>query len=179
MRIALFALLLGACCSTPAPKPALTQREPEPKPLIPNRPQGGQSIEDAFPPERLARTGYDIVVLTIVETEKRSGTTNGKPPELKVRIDEVLAGKATVGEKPGVWSPPPSGIDWTGESARQARAEWEARPLPAPEAGVKLIVLGREVDGIYRISAKLRTPYSDDDRKTWLERIDRAQHGPE
>lgn len=177
MRTALFGLLFGACCTArPAPA-ALTQVEPEPKPLI-ARPTS-HPPDDAFPPERLARRGYDIVVLTILASEKRSGTTNGQPPTLKVRVDEVLAGKATVGERAGVWSPPPSGVDWVGESARQAKAEWEARPLAGPEAGQKLIVLGREVDGIYRISAKLRTPYSDDERQLWVERISKAQSAPE
>jgi len=177
-------LLLAACCSTPAAKPAYVEPEAPPPALTAHEPlgvpSGGQSLEDAFPPERLARVGgYDIVVLTILATDGRSGTTNGRPPTLKVRVDEVLAGKVTPGERPGVWSPPPSGVDWSGESARQARAEWEARPLAAPSAGQKLIVLGREIDGVFRLSAKLRAPYSDEARSLWIERIQKPEPRPE
>lgn len=176
------ALFISACCTARAPSGVapVTEPEPEPKAIGPiEARQGGQSVEDAFPPERLARVGYDIVVVTIVASDKRSGTTNGRPPEVVVRVEEVLAGKVAPGERRGLWAAPPSGIDWSGESARQARAEWEARPLPAPEAGVRLIALGREVDGVYRISAKLRSPYSDDERAKWVERIQKAPGGTE
>lgn len=166
----------SACCgSAPearAPAPEADANGVVAKPPLRHPGNGGMAIEDAFPPERMALGhGYSIVVLTVVTTDTRDATTNGDPPKIAVRVDEVLAGEAPLGERRGQWSPPPSGVDWVGKGAAEAKAEWASRPLLAPPAGARLIVLGRDVDGEFRVSAKLRDDYSDNGKAQWVERI--------
>lgn len=173
---------LAACCAAPIPAPERvvpgdpdTPDGPDAHALRPPRggPGGGIAIDQAFPPERLALGhGYSIVVLTVVATDPRGAATHGDPPAIVVNIEEVLAGGVAPGQRPGQWSPPPSGIDWTGPSAAAAKAEWAQVALAAPPVGLRVIALGREVDGVFRVSAKLREPFSDAGKATWLERID-------
>ncbi|MFO0748325.1 MAG: hypothetical protein U1F43_22085 [Myxococcota bacterium] len=171
----LAACLVSACCSTSAPPAPQPEAEPHALVAPPHR-DGGISAEQAFPPEVMALGhGYSIVVLTVVATDARGTATNDAPPHIVVRIDEVLAGEAAPGERPGQWSPPPSGVDWSGPSAQAAKAEWARRPLEAPPVGLRILALGRDVDGTFRVSARLRDAYSDAGRAELVERIARER----
>ncbi|MCC6621614.1 MAG: hypothetical protein IT385_10195 [Deltaproteobacteria bacterium] len=171
--------LMGACCSTPEQAPA-PQVEAGPGgetsalgPLKRPPASAGISVEEAWEPERLVyAAGYDLIVLTVVGPETRRGTTNADPPRLGIHVDEVLGGKASTGERQAVWAPPPHGVDWVGSGSREALAAWGARPLAGPAAGAKLIALGKEVGGAYRIAARLREPFTVEGRARWLARLE-------
>jgi len=181
---------LGACCSAPevkapGPQAVAPARDGEPEERVGalgplKRPLGpaGITAEMAWEPERLViAAGYDLIVMTVTRADARVGTTNAEPPRILVTIDEVLGGAVAPGPREVVWAPPPHGVDWVGAGSQDAIAAWGARPLVGPVVGARLIALGKQGNGAYRVVAKLREPLDATLRQVWIDRLaaERAQ----
>jgi len=171
---ATLACLASACCGTQAAT-SPTPEAPAPDDGAPAQASAGISAEEAVAIERLATRGYHIVGLTVVTADPRPAATNGEPPRLTVDIDELVAGDVPLGPMAAEWSPPPSGVDWVGRGAAEARAAWAARPLVGPARGARLLVLGRIVDGVFRVASRLREPYTPERARALAEAVARLR----
>jgi hypothetical protein len=81
----------------------------------------------------------DVVVARVVAVADR-GATNGNPPRVELRVEEVLRGDPKLDRRQTVWQPVSPFLCLTG--AEKAYALWQAAPLAGPRAGDRLIVWG-------------------------------------
>ena len=129
----------------------------------------------APPPGAIPHWRGDVVVATV---KKVSGhdATNGAPPIVELEIHEVLRGDAKSDRTRAVWQPWPL---WNGEclvgvDVKKVTQTWEAKKLPSPRVGDKLILWGEMNDdkkqprfGAFSWEAY---PFSDE-KRTWAVKL--------
>ena len=149
----------------------------------------GMRIEDVFSEAQLvSRSQYDVVVITIIDVEKRQAT-NGNPPKLKIKIEKVLRGSIVPGEYLAVWSSGFHDVDYAGGDSEERKNQWFNAPLELPTEGAKMIVIGKVWNGTipasgssmpyswesnngkFLIEARCRYTYSEDREVRVLEKI--------
>lgn len=82
----------------------------------------------------------DFLVVTIVSV-RDSGATNANPPDVTVRVEEVLRGRYEPGVQPIGWPAVPLFLPCAvGEGATIRR--WQNTPLPGPPIGSRMILGG-------------------------------------
>jgi hypothetical protein len=137
--------------------------------------RAGASLEDVLSDtELLLRLSYDVLVITVLEADDGSPTA-GQPPQTKVRVDEVLRGAQKAGDTlTAVWEAQGHDVDWGGAEAEELIAKWAAQPVSSPQVDSKWLVIGSSRDGVWRVSQRLRSPYSEARR---LELLDMLENG--
>lgn len=109
----------------------------------------------------LRNPAHDILVVTVLTVEAE-GATNGNPPKVELRVEEVLRGDDHGPTVTGTWQAPIFHED-TKEAGGVTEA-WKARPLAGPEVGANLIVFsigpaeatGVQSWSVYRFSVQNR-----------------------
>ncbi len=107
----------------------------------------------------LRNPAYDILVVTVLAVEA-ADATNGNPPRVELRVEEVLRGEDRGPTVMVTWNAPIFHED-TKESGGTTET-WKARPLAGPEAAAKLIVFSIGEDAgvlawsVYRFSSQNR-----------------------
>ena len=129
---------------------------------------GGQAhaweVRDTLVAEKeylLKNPAHDILVVTVLAVEA-TGATNGNPPMVDLRVEEVLRGGDRDATVTMAWQAPIFHED-TKDSGGVTEA-WKARRLTGPEVGAKLIVFSIgppetasvQAWSVYRFSPQIR-----------------------
>lgn len=105
--------------------------------------RAGMSYEDSQTPEQLLCDAPRVVVARV---EKSDGGphTKGKPPRVRVVVEQTLGGEAPPVQSETwtlLWRPGFHGVDWGGAEAEARIRTWEAEPYPAPAPGSRWILV--------------------------------------
>lgn len=124
--------------------------------------------------ELLVNTEHSVAVVTITGVPARAKPpTQGNPPVVQFRVDEVLRGPATKHTR-AVWAPHQE-FFCCGNSPelQRLRDEWARRPYAGPKVGERFIVMGRDdyTAGRWRIIDRNRVPYTDAQRARVVDSI--------
>ncbi len=109
----------------------------------------------------LRNPAYDILVVTVLAVEA-ADATNGNPPRVELRVEEVLRGADRGPAVMVTWQAPVFHEDV--KDAGGVTEGWKARPLAGPEVAAKLIVFsigpaeaaGVQAWSVYRFSPQNR-----------------------
>jgi hypothetical protein len=104
--------------------------------------------------ELLAAEGA-IVAAVVVEDVRPLVGTNGRPPRLRLRVDEVIRGTLPVEQFEADWPRPEYHGPDEGDRPHPA---WLDQPLPAPTYGTRLVLLLSREGDAYRIAERCRYP---------------------
>jgi hypothetical protein len=104
--------------------------------------------------ELLAAEGA-IVAAVVVEDVRPLVGTNGRPPRLRLRVDEVIRGTLPLKQFEADWPRPEYHGAHEGD---RPHAGWLDQPLPAPTHGTRLILLLSREGHAYRIAERCRYP---------------------
>ncbi len=121
-------------------------------------------VRDALVAEQeslLRNPAYDILVVTVLAVEA-AGATNGNPPRVELRVEEVLRGEDRGPTVMVTWQAPVFHEDV--KASGGFTEAWKARPLAGPEIAAKLIVFsigpaeaaGVQAWSVYRFSPQNR-----------------------
>lgn len=130
--------------------------------------------EDAVFPEDPVKviftSDYDLFVATVQSVDD-SASTQGDPPRLTVRVEEVLFGSL----KPGVanvrWLPWAPWIPCAVGEEANIRA-WNATPMKGPAVGERMIMAGStNADGWLEIKPKFHWAYSKKACDHWVQLV--------
>ena len=119
-------------------------------------------------------------VLVVTVTQVGEGPfTNGNPPSGVVEVSEVLRGSTAVGAAlKATWRPFPHDVDYGDREKNPRVIAWKKTPMPAPQAGEKLLVVGEVKDSAISIAPRSAFPFSDEKRKWALEVLARVYGRP-
>ena len=120
---------------------------------------GGISFEQHaalsnFDPFVAKMAGHDVVVARIEEIVSTHAPTNGAPPIVRLRVDEVLRGDPALDRSRAIWAsvplehhPHPSPDEEEMKKQREAfdatRAVWLRRAVSPPPVGQTYVLVGR------------------------------------
>jgi hypothetical protein len=125
-----------------------------------------------------AESRYDVIVGTIEDVSKHK-PTNGTPPIVTLRVQEVLRGEKESNRTRGWWAPFSHDVDWSGDEADALINKWAATPMQLPEVGAKKILFGemdhRDDQAVFWISPVGRFDYSDKNRELALQGIEQFE----
>ena len=128
-----------------------------------------QFLNSSNPDAVITQSRHDVIVATVLVAAP--GTpTNGTPPMVEIKVQEVLSGKMSRTPARAVWQPAPHDVDWVGSGADARIAEWAARLLPGPASGTAWILVGSldttSREGVFLVSPLGRFEYSEE-RRAW------------
>lgn len=124
------------------------------------------------------RRRSDVIVVTVVGVSERAAT-NGNPPRVKVRVEEVLRGAPKRDRSRVIWWGRP--LESLGDETppEDQRQEWERQPLAGPKIGEKWILFGLldylRTPSPFCVPYHSRFPFSDDMRKKTVAMIEKYE----
>ena len=109
----------------------------------------------------LKNPAYDVLVVTVLGVEA-ADATNGNPPRVELRVEEVLRGEDRGPTVMVTWQAPVFHEDV--KDSQGVTEGWKARPIESPEVAAKLIVFsigpteaaGVQAWSVYRFSPQNR-----------------------
>jgi hypothetical protein len=122
--------------------------------------------------ELLADERY-VVAAVMVEGVRPPIGTRGKPPQVSLRVDELIRGKLGQQWLAAVWLPPDYLHGNEDDPDPQVPLDWLAAPLAGPTPGARLIVLISQEGDEFRIAHRCRFPDSPQmrsDVRKWIAR---------
>ena len=115
--------------------------------------------------------GGDVIVATVTKVSSRAAT-NAHPPEVELKVEEVLRGDPRVDRQFAVWDPDGFHWDMPGEDAFE---RWKIEPIEGPKVGERWILWGEvyadEGPAGFHVSSKGRFPFEEQERRRAIELI--------
>ncbi|MFO0389994.1 MAG: hypothetical protein ACK502_09815 [Alphaproteobacteria bacterium] len=89
----------------------------------------------------IGKTDLPVMLVEVVSVPK-GAWTNGNPPELALKIFDVLRGEKYPTQLTGIWRPLPYDTSWAEANEVKISDSWKVAPMEAPAVGSKWFITG-------------------------------------